>query len=160
MEEEMDLNTDEMIAWLESEEGKKHLEKCVQDIIDKENRRREFEVHNQDEVMIRLLEILIREGSLDGEQILYSPEKYNITEEEFNYLFDNIEDYADKNGLSCVDRECYFPNGEWYCIYKNTKLIFKTMSGQGTATWIVLANDEDQWNDEKCFEYEKYKMFQ
>ncbi len=73
-------------------------------------------------------------------------------------MFSNIRKYAENNNLSFSDDECCFHNSQWHCIYRDTKLIFKTMSGQGTANWIVLANDEDKWNTEKCFKYEDYKI--
>jgi hypothetical protein len=152
----MSYNTEEMLKYLNSDEGKKKMEAAVQEMIDKENKRKDFESRGQDEVMVKVLRTLERDGRLDGETLSYFPEKYDFTKEEFRDLFLNMQDYAEDNGFAFEDEKCMFENKAWHCLFQGAKIIFKTMNGQGTARWLEIASDKD-WNADRSFEYNEYR---
>lgn len=81
------------------------------------------------------------EEFLDDESIAYQTIKFNI--DDFNKLFDYLNNIG-----PTANRQIFFPEKRKYFIYKDTKIIWRTLSGQGTACQLLPVKDYGNWPDE------------
>lgn len=127
-----------------------------EEIAQKELKKMIFIAAQQDEVMEKMCQwIRDKKCGIDNESLLRWPEKYPIKYEEFNILFNSVYDYAFQNELY-YEENFIFANVHINLKYKDLKLRFFQMSGQGTFQCISTSFNYE-WNEEKSFTYEKYK---
>lgn len=122
------------------------LEKSLDSLLDKMYRKEIKKVEliksKGKDIMRRIYEILEKDGYLDDENLLYFPEKYSVTGEEYHALFESMTNYAEEDHFYC-DEENPFSNESVYYDYNGDVIELFTMSGQGTITSFSKMGKDD-----------------
>lgn len=85
-----------------------------------------------DKIRKRILDWMVEDESrmVDDEELIYHPERYPFSEDEYYKLFDSFGSPSGSN-FKC-DNSDYFEAVKHAVIYKNIKFIFEVCYGQGT----------------------------
>jgi hypothetical protein len=103
---------------------------------------------------------LKKEQVLDKDDITYSPEKFLISGDDFDFVFDLLRFYAaemDFIGQEEPEDEeaiCFEHEIGWIT-YKDLHILFKIVWGQGAACWFEVA-DEKTWNENLSFSFQDF----
>lgn len=97
---------------------------------------------NYDALKDKIIKDLEVENYIDGDTIMYNPEKYNLTLEEFQIFVNEANLFLANEGHYEVDEESMFENHTYYLNIGENIISFFTMYGQGTHTNIKLEEDE------------------
>lgn len=120
----------------------KHIDDFFKRMEENEIRNIDIVKTKGEDIMSRLYEILRQDEHLCDEDILYFPDKWNVTSEEYQALFESMMDYAEEKDFYC-DEDNPFSNESVYYKYKSSVIELFTMSGQGTVTSFSVVSEED-----------------
>lgn len=144
---------------LSDDDIQKAARSYVEEMAQKELKKMIFIASRQDEVMKLIYKKLKTKKLIDNEDIMYFPEKFKFTYEEFQWLFDNILEYATNNDLANEDEDNPFPNAYVCLKYKRTKILLRIMWGQGCS--MQMRTDLPlYWLKGNPFTYEEFKNSQ
>lgn len=73
-------------------------------------------------------------GVIDNEEMLYFPESYNFSEDDFHMVFEIIFNYATEKEFTL--EEDLFPTYRVKVEYNDDVYLFTEMSGQGTVRFV------------------------
>lgn len=86
---------------------------------------------------------LKEKGTIDGEDLLYFPEKYCFTIDEFYRFFNISVDYLQTKHEGIIHKDIFFENRNYYLNYRGEIVKFFIMYGQGTANILSLAETNE-----------------
>lgn len=114
----------------------------------KEKEKGGFFYKRQDCVMSKVLDHLILTGErIDNEAILYFPESFPFTIDEFTLLFQNILNFAKHKDKVYTNSDIDFPNIIVYIKYEDVILELFEMSGQGMFSTIEITENWEERYD-------------
>lgn len=147
------------------EEIKAAIEEWVKEQEHRENQKNEFRVKEREQVLLDLLPIIEKEGSVHDDDMLYQKEKYPFSSEEFIFLVETIEEYAKQFQLTFEEEDLeletedeedfYFPNSCCALRFNGKTLIFRTMHGQGTVSSVWEHDPKTEKTPPFVISYEK-----
>lgn len=133
---------------LSKEEIEDMANQLIKQLEEEDRQLKEFYEHKQNDVMRKAYEY-IKDGnnSIDNESILYNPEDYPITSDEFHLLTTNLRNSVPEDEWF-IDENNMFPNESIFFEYEETTIELFYMYGQGTAVILRKANEEDSDNSD------------
>lgn len=120
----------------------KRVEEFFRSLKEKEKRKNDIVKNKSEDIMSRIYTTLINDGHIHDEDVLYFPEKYSITSEEYHALFESMFYYADEEYLY-TDYNNPFMNRSVYYYYSGEFIRLFEMSGQGIATTISIVSENE-----------------
>lgn len=140
----------------DEENLKKFIEFALEQDKIKEQKRIAFIKEKQDSVMEKIYNFLKNNDLIDNEDMVYLPDNYEFSLEEFSMLFDNVSDYAHKLNKESIEEDNIFPNFNFFLKYKDMNILLRIMWGQGVCQQMRV-DLPAQWNENKSITYEEYK---
>lgn len=134
------------------------VEKMALELQETEKKRLDFIKIRQDDTIENLCQYLKEHRNLDGDDFYYGKHPIPFSSEEFHFLFDNMMDAAEQFEKIAVEEDNDFPNKVFFVKFKDMKLTFFIMWGQGTCTQVYV--NEETWQEDKSFTYEEAKELQ
>lgn len=136
---------------LTKEEIEEMANELINQLEEEDRELKRFYEHEQSDVMERLYKYIKSGKDVDNESILYNPEEYPISSDEFYMLTTNLRNSIPEDEWF-VDEENFFPNESLLFTYEEIMIELFYMYGQGTA--VVMKKADDKFPSENIFKYE------
>lgn len=133
----------------------KILQSWVEEQQQKQFKNMIFIATRQDEVMELAYQFLKKQKHIDDDDIRYSSEKFSFSIEEYEFLFDNIIQYAKEKDLFYNNQNEIFETMFTIIRYKDSNIVLRIISGQGTASQMFFNKEDNSY-----FTYEDFKIEQ
>lgn len=122
-----------------SEEKIQELANAIAEEMQKaEMKKNQFKAEKFDDVLENMYQYLLQESHIDDEGLLYFPERFPFTSEDFTLAFEILMEYAMEHEQIWSEEDNPFHHVICQFQYKEAFLTLRTMHGQGTSYQMWL----------------------